>query len=276
MAFDLLPRYAPRDVERLALGPDRVPALLVRPDAPGRHPAALLQHGYGAEKSDLLPFGTVLAAYGFVVLMADAWGHGERFPVSGPSWRTEVSADYFLDVVRHTVEDMRAGIDALVGRDEVRADAVLAAGFSMGGIAALVAGAEDVRVAGVVSLAGSPLPDILDVSLFGSRPPSAASRAFAQEHDVVANVARLVPKPLLLSHGRRDNMVPVAGALRLYEAARPIYAEEAPDLLALRLYDHTHHITEEQIRDALEFIAPLYLPGDQDAPAHDVAGAAEV
>lgn len=275
MAFDLLPRYAPRDVERLALGPDRVPALLVRPEAPGRHPAALLQHGYGAEKFDLLPFGTVLAAFGFVVLMADAWGHGERFPASGPSWRTEMSADYFLEVVRHTLEDMRAGIDELLGRDEVRPNAVLAAGFSMGGMAALVAGAEDARVAGVVSLAGSPLPDILDVSLFGSRPPSPASRAFAQEHDVVANIAQLAPKPLLLSHGRRDNMVPVAGALRLHEAARPLYAERAPDSLALRLYDHTHHITEEQIRDALAFIAPLYLPAAEDAPAYDIASAAE-
>lgn len=267
MAFDLSPRYAPRDPERLALGPDRVPALLVRPDAPGRHPAALLQHGYGAEKSDLLPFGTVLAAYGFVVLMADAWGHGERLPASGPSWMTEVSADYFLDVVRHTVEDMRAGVSELLGRDEVREDAVLAAGFSMGGMAALIAGAEDARVAGVVSLAGSPLPDILDVSLFGSRSPSSAWRDYAHEHDVVARAARLAPRPLLLSHGRRDNMVPVAGTLRLNEAVKPLYADY-PDRLALQLYDHTHHITEEQIRDALAFIAPLFLPGEGDAPTH--------
>lgn len=274
MAFALLPRYAPRDVERLALGPDRVPALLVRPDAPGRHPAALLQHGYGAEKTDLLPFGTVLAAYGFVVLMADAWGHGERFPATGPSWMTEVSADYFLDVVRHTVEDMRAGVDELLVRDEVREDAVLAAGFSMGGMAALLAGAEDARVAGVVSLAGSPLPDILEVSLFGSRLPSPESRAYAHAHDVVAHVARLAPKPLLLSHGRHDDMVPVAGTLRLYEAAKPLYADH-PGRLALQLFDHTHHITEEQIRDALAFIAPLFLPGEDKAPAHDVATAGE-
>jgi dienelactone hydrolase len=258
MALEFAARYAPADVERLALGAESVPALLIRPDADGPHPAAIVQHGYGAEKFDLLPLGTLLAAYGFVVLLADAWGHGERFPASGPNWMTEVSADYFLTVVRHTVEDLRVATDYLLRRREVRDEALVMAGFSMGAMAVLVAGAEDPRIAGIVSLAGSPLPDILGVRLVGSQPPSDASRAYALTHDVVNDVTRLTPRPLLLSHGRRDDMVPVGGILRLHAAALPVYAD-SPERLVLKLYDHTHHITEEQMRDALDFIAPFFL-----------------
>src|SRR5262249_25845309 len=134
--FDLLPRYAPAAVERLALGPDQVPALLIRPDAPGRHPAAILQHGFGVEKSDLLPFGTALAAFGFVVLLADAWEHGERLPTSGTNWMTQTSTDYFLDVVRHTAADVQAGVSVLTERPEVREDAIVVGGFSMGAMIA--------------------------------------------------------------------------------------------------------------------------------------------
>src|SRR5262249_52957453 len=142
--------------------------------------------------------------------------------------------------------------------------AILVGGFSMGAMIALLAGAEDPRVAGVVSLAGAPLPDILDVTLSDSRPPSDVSRAYAQAHDVVAHAVQLAPKPLLLSHGRRDNMVPVAGTIRLYEAVKPHYVAH-PERLALRLYDHMHHIIEEQLRDAIAFITPFFLRDDPEA-----------
>lgn len=256
-----LPHYSLAEIEPLALGSDRVPALLIRPDTPGPHPAAVLQHGFGAEKSDLVPFGMVLATYGCIVLLADAWEHGERFPPSGPNWKTEASTDYFLEVVRHTAADLHIGISTLVQRPEVRKDAILVGGFSMGAMAALLVAAAHPRVGGVVSLAGGPLPDILDVALAGTRPPGAAARAYAQSHDVAEHAARFAPRPLLLSHGRRDNMVPVAGTLRLYAAAKPHYAAH-PERLALRLYDHMHHITEEQLRDAVAFIAPYFLRND--------------
>jgi hypothetical protein len=65
-------------------------------------------------------------------------------------------------------------------------------------------------------------------------------------------------------------MVPVEGALRLYSAARPHYAEH-PDHLALMLYDHTHTVVEAQLRDALAWLAPFFP--EPDPPAHDNAPA---
>ncbi len=257
-------RHAVADVEQLIIGPRDIPALLVRPVTPGPHPGAILQHGYGASKTDVLPLAHSLAAYGFVVLLPDAWGHGDRFPAEGPNWMTEISVDYFVQVVRETVDDLREAVGILASRPEVRTDTLLMGGFSMGAVTALVAGVEDARVAGVVSMAGAPLPDLMHVTIFNARPPSEASRQWAAEHDIVNLLPHFAPKPLLISHGRDDDMVPFAGALRLYEAAKPLYAAH-PDRLALMEYSHTHTVSEAQVHDAVAWIAPFFAAHDTQA-----------
>jgi dienelactone hydrolase len=259
-------------VERLTLGMGGVvPGLLLRPVTPGKYPGVVLQHGYGSRKEDLLPLAEDLARRGFVVLLPDAWGHGERFPTSGPSWMTELSADYFLEVTRRTAEEVGEGLNLLLQRPEVRPNMVVVGGFSMGAIVALLVATEDERVAGVVSLAGAPLPDLLGVSIYGSKLAGPESRGYALAHDAAdaEHLRRLAPKPLLISHGRRDDMVPVAGALRLHEAAVPYYSS-FPERLALMLYDHTHVVGEQQMRDAVNWMTPFFSTassGGSDLPA---------
>lgn len=266
MSSAFFTRHAVADVEQLIIGPRNIPALLVRPVTPGPHPGAILQHGYGASKSDVLPLAHSLAAWGFVVLLPDAWGHGERFPAEGPNWMTEISVDYFVHVVRETVDDLREAVSILAARPEVRADTLMIGGFSMGAVTALVAGFEDARIRGVVSMAGAPLPDLMHVTIFNARPPSDASRQWAAAHDVVKLLPHFAPKPLLISHGRNDDMVPFAGALRLYEAAKPLYAAH-PGRLALMEYGHTHTVSEAQVHDAVTWIAPFFASAS--APASD-------
>lgn len=268
MSLPFSARHAVAEVEQLIIGPRDIPALLVRPVSPGPHPGAILQHGYGASKSDVLPLAHSLAAYGFVVLLPDAWGHGERFPAEGPNWMTEISVDYFVQVVRETVDDLRAAVGILAARPEVRADTLVMGGFSMGAVTALVAGFEDARIAGVVSMAGAPLPDLMHVTIFNARPPSDESRQWAANHDVVRLLPTFAPKPLLISHGRSDDMVPFAGALRLYEAARPLYATH-PDRLALMEYSHTHTVSEAQVHDAVAWIAPFFASAGTQASDDD-------
>lgn len=265
------PRYSLRPVERLTIGPDASPALLLRPEVSHTLPALLLQHGYGADKADLLPVATEVAALGFVVLLPDAWGHGERFPASGPSWMTELSADFFFSVVRQTLDDLRAALDVLLTFNGVRQDAIVAGGFSMGGMAALVLGTENPRISGVLALSGSPLPDLRHISLFGSTLASAQTLAWAEEHDAAAHIANLAPKPIFIGHGRQDDMVPIAGALRLYEAARPYYAH-APENLTLRLYNHTHMISQQELDDAASWLLAHFPPQPIDPPT---AGASQ-
>ena len=262
MATDFLPHSAPSAIERVEIGPHSVPALFLKPqgDLPvAGLPAALIQHGYGAEKSDLLPLASLLVSHGFVALLPDAWGHGERFPVSGPNWMTHISADFLLQTVRHTVEDMREELTWLSGAPGARPDQLIVGGFSMGAIAALVVGTEDERAAAMIAASGASLPDLLPISLFGSAPPSAESQAWARAHDAADRIGQFAPRPLLIQHGRSDDMVPVAGAIRLHDAAEPLYAER-PEHLKLMLYPHSHMVSEQEMRDAVEWLVARFHP----------------
>lgn len=264
MASDLTPRYSLAPLEEVSIGPAAVPAVLVRPDLPGRRPAALLQHGYGSRKSDLMPLAAVLAACGVVTLLPDAYSHGERVAEEGLEGWSRMPADYFVEIIRHTVNDLGAALTWLQERPDVRPESIAVGGFSMGAMAALILGTEDTRPAAVISVAGSPLPDLRGALRFGMDGPGEAARAWVLEHDAAAHIARLAPKPLLLQHGRRDDVVPVTGALRLYEAAKPHYAAH-PDHLALMLYDQAHTGSEAQLRDAVAWMAPFFADEDEAA-----------
>jgi dienelactone hydrolase len=258
VASQIFPTYATRSPEHTRLGDQGIPALVVRPEREGSHPGALIQHGYGASKEDLLPLASALAGHGFVVLLPDAWGHGERFPSSGPNWMTALNADYAVEILRRTVDDVHEALTALQGLPDVQPDAILVGGFSLGAMVALIAGTEDPRVAGIFSASGSPLPDLMHAMPFGVAAPNPENERWAREHDAAAHIGRLAPKPLLLQHGRRDDMVAVGGTLRLYEVAKPYYASHA-DRLALMLYDHTHLVTEAQVRDGINWLLPFFV-----------------
>jgi len=264
VAIDLTPRYLPAPVEQVAIGLDRVPALFVRPELAEPCPAVLLQHGYGVQKSDFLPLATILATCGFATLLPDAWGHGERPQEAGLAWWSRMPVDYLVEIVRHTVVDLGAALTWLEERPEVRSDAIALGGFSMGAMAALIVATEDPRPAAVISVSGSPLPDLATARQAATEAPGDAARRWVIEHDAAAHIARLAPKPLLLQHGRRDDVVPVAGTLRLYEAAQPHYAAH-PDRLALMLYDHAHTGSEAQLQDAVTWMARFFMREEEAA-----------
>jgi uncharacterized protein len=251
------PRYTVRPPEPIEVGPASIPALIVRPEAEAPRPAALVQHGYGASKADLLPLGQFLASYGFVALLPDAWGHGDRFPTSGPNWMTNFSADFIVDVLRHTVDDMGVALTALLERSDVRPGGALLAGFSLGAIASLIVGTEDARAAGIYSISGSPVPDLVHMMPAGMPAPGPDAERWARAHDSAEHLAMLTPKPLLLQHGRHDDMVPVSGSLRLYETAQSLYAAN-PDNLALMLYDHRHDVTEAEVNEGVQWLLPFF------------------
>ena len=113
MATDFLPHGAPPSIERVEIGPHDMPALLVQPHvhAPASGlPAVLIQHGYGAEKADLLPLAsqTALGDGPALLLIGEAmrierqgWAMpaaqitGENHPTSATNSRTSATFQPF-------------------------------------------------------------------------------------------------------------------------------------------------------------------------------------
>jgi fermentation-respiration switch protein FrsA (DUF1100 family) len=127
----------------------------------------------------------------------------------------------------------------------------------MGAGVALAVGMQDARVAAIVSIAGAAMQDLLSLRLPGIQPPSAELCRMAAEHDLGRELAGFAPRPLLLMHGRQDDMVDPQAAQRLYDAARPSY-QEHPERLLLKWYNVSHMITVPMIVDAVDWLAPFF------------------
>jgi pimeloyl-ACP methyl ester carboxylesterase len=189
----------------------------------GERRVIVVMHGYRGEKSDVLGMSTALWRAGFDVLLFDFRGRGRsgRAPFSMGLWETaDLSAA--LDWVSLRVPEAWIGL----------------LGFSMGGVVAILGGA-DPRVAAIVadSAFGSQREVLAHAAerdaqrfLRGWVPGRAFLPAMEWWHrrsgrppfDSIAPIDRLADlagTPLLFIHGSQDRWIPVDQARRLAEAA---------------------------------------------------------
>ncbi|HYM83167.1 MAG TPA: alpha/beta fold hydrolase [Candidatus Dormibacteraeota bacterium] len=194
-------------------------------------PGVLVVHGWESGRDRTLPHVRYLHAAGFHVLTLDVRGHGANPPESLPITVGEFAAD------------AAAAFDELLARPEVTSGAIV--GHSLGGDAALLAGAAAPRVAAVVSvsapadpyrltrltfrLARLPLPDAIAYPLAALTAHLFVRPRRHGVREVSASVgARHYHGPLLLVHGADDDVVPLAH-LRLLEAAARAGRRSIPD-----------------------------------------------
>ena len=190
MAVEIVPQFGVRGMERVVIGKESVPALLVRPDTDLPRPAALMQHGWTSCKEDFLPLALLLATYGFVSLLPDAGvtasGYQRRAQVGRPSAPPTTSSTWCATRALICARSW-SGSPGSPTLDPTRWWRVAS---PMGAIAALITGTEDERVAAVVSVSGSPLPDLANVTMLGTNAPSAVNQQWSREHDAAANIAQ--------------------------------------------------------------------------------------
>ncbi len=201
-------------------------AHLARPPGTGRVPGLVLCHGFPSGPRGATTSGAtypeladrIAREAGWIVLTFNFRGTGDSegdFSIAG--W----------------LADQRAAVDELASRDDVTG--VWMAGSSLGGTLAVCAAADDERVRGLATLAApSSLRDwARDPGRFLEharrmgvlRTPGFPRDSAAWIHEIVgmdplAAAARLPPRPFLVLHGSDDDVVPVADARALADAAR--------------------------------------------------------
>ncbi len=183
-----------------------------------RPQAVVVVHGFFANKQYSLPIGSMLARYGYHVLLIDLRGHGE-------SQGSQITFGYKESL------DVQAAIAYLQSIPTV--EQIGAVGYSAGGAAVIRAAANNENLGPLVIISSySSLPAAINDSFdkFSNLPQWLFAPLIVKSNewrtgihiedvDSVRSLVDLSPRPILIMHSRDDNLFPIEHAYRLYEAA---------------------------------------------------------
>lgn len=185
-----------------------------------RGPAVVLCHGIWTGRRECLPLALRFRAAGYNVLCFDFRAHG------GSDGR-------FITVGQQETNDVIGAVQYLKQRPEVDAARIGVIGFSMGAAATIQAAARCSDIAAVV--ADSAYATFVDAAKYSFRlvtrmphfpmAPIAIHCAKWMMHldatqlRPIDEIGRIAPRPILLTHGTLDEIVPVRHAYTLFKAA---------------------------------------------------------
>ncbi len=183
-------------------------------------PAVVVMHGWGANASLMQGCLAPLHAAGLGVLLLDARCHGRS------------DGEPFTSLPRFA-EDIEAGLAWLADQPLVDPKRLAVIGHSVGAGAALLTATRHSEVRAVVSISAFAHPhEVMLRYLASYRIPYPVVGWYALRHvqkvigaqfDAIAPLRSMahISSPVLLVHGREDEMVPLNDARRLLAAGRP-------------------------------------------------------
>jgi uncharacterized protein len=219
---------------------DEMPALIWRGVGKGTHPAIISLHGLGGHKEDVCSnIVEFVTSCGITLVTPDAYLHGERVR-SGEHAPDSFAFATLLTALGHTVRDLFALVAHLQSDVGIDGERIGLRGGSMGGYIALAAVGQDLPVHCVLSICGAAdYPNTFAGDLHDENPArSSIEVAQAREAweevrplDPLLHVTRFPPRPVLMIHGARDPVVPIAGHRALFDSLVPHYSERPGDCL---------------------------------------------
>jgi fermentation-respiration switch protein FrsA (DUF1100 family) len=230
------PEGAAEEVEFRSVDDDvRICGWFFASGRPEPAPTVVLCHGIWTGRRECLPLALRFREAGYNVLAFDFRAHG-------------LSDGRFTSVGAHETNDVIGAVHFLRSRPEVDPARIGVVGFSMGAAATIQAAARCQDIAAVV--ADSSYASFLDAArysfhLVGRLPHYPFAPLAMQWAKVIVHVdasqlrpidvvGRISPRPILITHGVEDEIVPVRHAYTLFKAA-----EEPKDLWVV---PGAHHV----------------------------------
>jgi fermentation-respiration switch protein FrsA (DUF1100 family) len=186
----------------------------------GSERTAIVCHGVGAYKADMLDFVQALTAGGYNVLAFDFRGHGE-------------SDGHSISFGAKEKRDVRAAVDWLRAARPEQSQRIVGVGWSMGAVSLLLAAAEDERIAALHL--DAPYARTRDIARVIARPFPPVYRQVGFYLGVaiasldagvnlfklapVDAVGRIAPRPILIVHGTSDELIPIEQGRMIHAAA---------------------------------------------------------
>jgi fermentation-respiration switch protein FrsA (DUF1100 family) len=209
-------------------------------------------HGHGGSRTGLADEALAMIQQGYGALVFDLRNNGES--------QGNVTTFGLLETL-----DVRGAVDFVKAQPGVDADRIGVLGQSMGGATAIMSAAripeiravvaesaytsmEDNITNGVQRLAGLPAFPFAPLVIFWGQREAGIN---ISEVRPVDEIASLSPRPVLIVHGERDDLIPVENAHHLYQAA-----QEPKELYLIPNAGHTNFVHaggEAYVQKIVEF-----------------------
>ncbi len=198
-----------------------------------KKPVVIFHHGYTASKEQLIGWAPPLAEAGFLVVLPDAYHHGEcRDPNFEVNNQENLPREFFVNITT-TAEKDKLIINFLRKREDVQEESIAIAGISMGGFISLVAIALHKEIRAAVIIAGAAqweafLKETNAFDLSGYKKDlrnqiDKEVQELFEKYEPIRYLNRYPPIPILFLHGAEDKIVPVSCIEKFYEKIRPFY-----------------------------------------------------
>lgn len=181
--------------------------------------SVVMIHGWGANKSLLLPLAKSFIDAGWNVLMLDAHNHGNS------DWRGDSTMPKFS-------EDLEAAIAWLKASHPHKAEKIVAVGHSVGAAATILSAVKHQTADGYIAIASFAHPKIMmqrylgllaKIPLLSHGILNYVQWVIGYQFDEIAPVNNVpfVKAPLLCLHGEKDRLIPVADHALICQNANP-------------------------------------------------------
>ena len=217
-------------------------------------PCIVFYHGFTSSSLVYSYFAVALAQAGFRVIMPDAPDHGLRF--SDDAGRRMY---HFWQILHKNMEEFSAIREGIIAKNWLLDGRLAVSGASMGAMTALGIKARHTSIHCAASLMGSGYFTQLAQTLFPPLVPETPAQqkefeailAPLGQWEVTNKLSHLADSPLLLWHGRDDDVVPAIESYRLEQALTQ--AGLADNLTCQWQEGVRHRITPEALAATVNF-----------------------
>jgi pimeloyl-ACP methyl ester carboxylesterase len=201
--------------------------IITRSDLTAPSPAILYLHGYGEQYADFMQMMREFAAAGYVAMGIDQPGSGNSsgFPALSPFTFLNVTSGPEDSSIFHSVWAAARSLTLLESLPQVRTNAMIVAGDSMGGLVTFIISGIDSRVDGSIPMisGGNFLNSLTSGSLLNSvvvpmyQVGSNELNNIIKWFDPLA-YARLLTKPVFMMFGTNDQFFPITSMMDTIQA----------------------------------------------------------
>lgn len=241
-------------LERIIIG--NIPCLRYRPKGiSGLLPTVIYYHGWHSSKEYQRFKGTVLAVYGYQVIVPDAIYHGERNPIEYDE--PGAFEKYFWDVIFQNTEESQLLIESIIDQYEADPSRIAVMGNSMGGFSASGVFVKNTNLRCMVNTNGScawvKVEEIF--RKIGNMPPISEERIrMLSSYDPMYNKEKLRNRPILMLHGDRDSSVPIDCQREFFKEMSPLYSGNPERLKFVEVPRMDHYISTGMFEEAIEWL----------------------